>query len=125
MKANKTYICEFLLIHSGDPAVDISLGWTAPAGATGMLFILGPASNITDGSVANAYFTSHNAPLNIGAGFTLGCDSTGIATVTKGKLLVSTAATAGTLAFIWSQSTSSAIATTMLANSYLKITEIN
>jgi len=90
-----------------------------------MLFTLGMASGLADSSVSSAYFTSHNTPVGIGAAFTFGCDSTSIASVTKGRLVVVTAGTAGTLAFIWSQSTSSAIATTMLANSYLKITEIN
>ncbi|MET8658145.1 hypothetical protein [Streptomyces griseus] len=116
-----TYAVDAFVIYSGDDAMELRLGWTAPAGTTGSWWP-DAASNAANsltyaprwGAVTD--FGPTTQPVGaVGTSNTLGCRIVGTATVT----------TAGTLALAWAQSVSGATATVVYAHSHLRLHRVS
>ncbi|MEU9310855.1 hypothetical protein [Streptomyces sp. NPDC048256] len=112
-----TYRIDALLFYDADAAVDLKLGWTAPAGTTGSWWPGGSdSSNTTQAATARwgavTDIGTGTLPVaGIGAGTIVTCRPTGTAVVT----------TAGTLALAWAQQSGSATATTVRQFSWLSL----
>lgn len=122
--ANATYLLELFLIYDGDVTVgagDIQIGFTFPAGAT----IDWTPGGITTGATTQSASVklSHQST---GAGEGVGSVGTGAGNrvVARATGILQVAGTAGTLQLQWAQLTSSATATTVLANSFLRLKRI-
>jgi hypothetical protein len=121
LAANSSYELSGQLIYNGDPAGDLKIGWTGPAG-----FSIGfVASTMAIGSASYAddqlfYGTQANAPQ-------FGCIGTGSNQTTAAMLsgLVLIAGTAGNLQLQWAQFASNATATSMLTHSFITCRRIN
>lgn len=116
--ANGVYIVDGMLIYGADPAVDLKLGFTGPAGAAFDWAITGQ-----DGTQTG---TSSPVIIDVQAlgsfAFILG-GSTNNSKKMSGKLngLLTIGGTAGTFKYTWAQQSSSATATIMYANSYIRL----
>ena len=112
-----TYRIDAVLFYDADAAVDLKLGWTAPASTSGTWWPGGSdSSNTTQAATARwgavTDIGTGTLPVaGIGAGTIVTCRPTGTAVVT----------TAGTLALAWAQQSGSATATTVRQFSWLSL----
>lgn len=111
--ANSTYQFTLLVHYNGgtNGASDAQFGLSAPAGSTGFAYCL--RSQISGLTFIATLINSFGTVLNAGTNGT----SNAVGFVAHGSL--KTSSTAGQLACIWSQNTSSGTATTVKAGSYL------
>lgn len=115
--ANATYDVLLHLLHDSATAGDITIGWTAPAGAVMTWGLIGAQSGETSSStVANVNMQTRTIleAADLGGGA-----STGTYGLVHGALI--TSATAGTLNFQWAQRVSSATASNVRAGSVLML----
>jgi hypothetical protein len=118
VQANAVYLLDGWLKYDADAAADITLDWTIPAGALGEW--TGSGASIDTAGAANGY-SVQLAATDIDAARSFGGAGAG-ATLTidiKGTLRV--AATAGTYSLTWAQRVSSATATTVYTDSWLRL----
>jgi hypothetical protein len=111
--ANSTYTYDLLIHYNGgtNGASDGQFGLSAPAGATGFTYCL--RTQISGLTFGNIMLNSFGSFINVGTNGT----GNPVGFWAQGSLKVGS--TAGQLAFIWSQNTSSGTATTVKAGSYL------
>lgn len=118
--AGYTYAIDGFLIYNGDVGADLKLGFSSPASSTGTWspFGMDVAGTTLQGTPRwGAAATISGSTITVGAigtGTNLGCRPSG----------TFTAAANGTLALSWSQVVSSATATSILANSHLRLLRI-
>jgi hypothetical protein len=115
-----TYKLDAFLMYDGDPAADLKLGWTAPAGTTGAWWPGGPDSSMTAlaweprWGVVSDVGTSTLPVGAQGAGVIVACRPVGTVVIT----------TAGTFALMWAQQVSSATPTVLRGQSTLELRRI-
>jgi outer membrane murein-binding lipoprotein Lpp len=111
------YAVESYLAVIGDPAADISLGWSAPAGSVLRWTECGPvAANSDNGTSVRLDL------LDLATPATVGIIPGGTSVAPRGVLQVG--GTAGTFRLRWAQSASSATPTTIKSGSWIKLTRI-
>jgi len=119
LAANSTYTFEGFMIYDGDVTGDFQMAWTIPAGATIHWMPGGPpssqASSFTGQVKMNDAGTGSDIVGAIGAG------TKGIA---RPSGMVRTSASAGSITLRWAQGTSSATATTLYADSFVRATKV-
>jgi len=119
-EANANYVIETYLFYTADVAVDIKFNYSVPAGASGIRWVLGVATEATSHTNITMRSSAH------GATETPGIGSAAIASGEGGKdtFVLNMGATAGNVTFQWSQNTSSANALTLRMNSFMKVTKV-
>ncbi|MFE9372262.1 hypothetical protein ACFYM2_21180 [Streptomyces sp. NPDC006711] len=111
------YAVESYLAVTGDPAADISLAWSAPAGSVFRWTENGPvASNSDNGTSVRLDL------LDVATAATVGIASSGTSIAPRGVLQVG--GTAGTFRLRWAPTASWATPTTIKSGSWLKLTRI-
>lgn len=120
VEANAVYELAFYLKYDAGNAGDIGWTFSTPAGTSGSYgissIVVGGAGASQTEDLANVYTLAANAGAGgIGAGIPL-------PVLGLGKFV--TGGTAGSITLSWAQFTSNATATTLQADSYLKITRI-
>lgn len=119
--ANAVYAVDGLLLYGADPTIDLKLGFLGPSGATFDWNIAGQ-----DGTQTGTSSPVITDAQSIGSfAFILG-GVTNNAKKMSGRLsgLLITSSTAGTFKYTWAQQTSSATATIMYANSFMRLHRI-
>lgn len=117
--ANSVYTVESFLIYDGDTTGDFRLTFTGPSGAA-MDWTPNGASGSQ--SAGTGSIKLERQPLGVES--TLGASGAGAKAVAMPRGLLSTGGTAGNLTLRWAQAVSSATATTVFANSWLRLTKI-
>ncbi|MFF1684600.1 hypothetical protein [Streptomyces sp. NPDC058254] len=117
--ANSVYTVESFLIYDGDTTGDFRLTFTGPSGAA---MDWTPNGASASQSAGTGSIKLERQPLGVES--TLGASGAGAKAVAMPRGLLSTGGTAGTLTLRWAQATSSATATTVFANSWLRLTKI-
>ena len=122
LEANRLYLIRLFLVAAGAPAGDIKLDWTVTGGVAqyttrqcrGMALA---GTNSTD-------TTMRTSPHNLSTAVTYGVEATNGSI--REEFLVETivAGTSGTLTLRWAQNTSNATATSVSANSFMTIEEV-
>jgi hypothetical protein len=119
LAANSVYSFEGFLLYDGDVAGDFQLAWAVPSGSTIHWMPGGPPSSQTTS------FTGQVKMNDVGTGAdvigTIGAGTKGIA---RPNGMVRTGVTAGSLTLRWAQGTSSATATTLSADSFIRATKV-
>ncbi|MFJ4624219.1 hypothetical protein [Streptomyces sp. NPDC088812] len=131
--ASAVYIFDGWIKYDGDNAADISLQLTVPSGALGEVMPMGAGNSVISSTSAPALTTNtasaqgymvRTESLDINAARTFGAISTsnqnGI--IFTGTVRMST--TAGTVSLDWAQAASSATATTVYTDSWLRFQRI-
>ncbi|MFI8351333.1 hypothetical protein [Streptomyces sp. NPDC085596] len=122
LAANGIYIARFVIFATTAlSTVNLKTAWGVPGTATGLKLCHGPtdvAAAFTSRTQTQGRFSGH--------GFTtsLNYQADSLAVAIIEEAIVTTGATAGNLTLQWAQTTSSASAVTVLANSYLHIRRI-
>lgn len=121
VEANVIYEMIAFIIYDGATAGDLKTTWSAPAGAT---LDWTPTGLLTSATVASGSLKmSHSTlPDNESVG-TIGT-GVGNRTVMRPTGLLVVGGTAGSFTFRWAQLTSDVTATTVLANSYLRLKRV-
>jgi hypothetical protein len=119
VEANAVYELTGCLFHSGAIAPGISILWTFPASTTGLV---GYAARDTSGTGGNINDVTQAAALSAAINFNNTASTLTTPSIYSG--IVVTSGTAGTLTLTWAQASSSGTATTLLTNSYMKLTRI-
>lgn len=112
--ASAVYNLDGRLLYNGNSTADFKIGWTFPTGLTMSYTILG-VYVATPTVFSTSDFIQTSNPALEGAG----ADRTAIM---WGRVIVSS--TAGTLQLQWAQNTANASNTTLLAGSYIRLTQI-
>ncbi|WP_030387081.1 hypothetical protein [Streptomyces sp. NRRL S-241] len=115
--ANGWYEVAMYLDVEGDPAADISMGWTVPAGAALSWTENGVSAGNTN-NIGSIKLQRNDAATASGVGII----AAGSAVLPRGVLRV--AGTGGTLQFRWAQTSTNASPTILKAGSMLKLTRI-
>lgn len=115
--ASGVYALDAYLDVEADPAADITLGWSAPAGAT----LSWTETGISAGNTGNIGSIKQSR-LDVATSSGVGIVATGSAVRPAGVLRVG--GTAGTLRLRWAQSVSSASPTTLKAGSWIRLMRI-
>ncbi|MFG2993939.1 hypothetical protein ACGFZK_32390 [Streptomyces sp. NPDC048257] len=115
--ANGWYEVALYLDVEGDPAADLTMGWTVPAGAALSWTENGVSAGNTN-NIGSVKLQRNDAAIASGVGII----AAGSAVLPRGVLRV--AATAGTLQFRWAQTSTNASPTILKAGSMLKLTRI-
>lgn len=119
--ANASYEIEACLIVTGSTAGDIKTQWSVPSGATGSRLCHGPtstAAGFTGQEQTEARMSAHGWTTSVAYSI----EGSAVAIVERGPIATTSA---GTLTLQWAQVTSSATATVVGANSYLRVTRIS
>lgn len=111
------YSVEAFLDVEGDPAADITLGWTVPAGAT-MTWTEGGISAGNTNNIGSIKIQRNDAATASGVGII----AAGSSVRPSGRLTVG--GTPGTLQLRWAQTSSSATPTIIKTGSWLRLTRI-
>jgi hypothetical protein len=117
VEANATYELEGVLFHSGVIAAGISILWTFPASTTGLM---GYAARDTSGTGGNINDVTQASALSASINFNNTSGTLTTPAIFIGQVI--TSGTAGTLTLTWAQAVSNVTATTLLTNSYMKLT---
>lgn len=121
--ANARYLINGTLFYTATATADLSIAWSAPTGATGVwtAFCTGTGATTTD---PVGYQVRTDARTDLTQGHT--CAGLGspnpVAVLLGGH--VETSSTAGTLALVWAQAASGAIATTLMEGSWVRFTRV-
>ncbi len=112
LEANATFAVEMCLIYDANSTANFQLEVTGPAGATGLVGMLGTGNG---GGFGNTNRVLGSAVIfgGGGAGFP-------IPLIVQGVVAISS--TAGSYSLLWAQGTSNATATILKAGSYMKVT---
>jgi hypothetical protein len=119
--ANAAYLLELFLVYDGATTGDIQIGFTFPAGAT----IDWTPGGLTTGATQQSGSVKL-AHVSTGAGEGVGAVGTGAGNrvVARATGILQVAGTAGTLQLQWAQLASDATATTVLANSWMRLQRV-
>ncbi|MEU8469609.1 hypothetical protein AB0F30_17075 [Streptomyces sp. NPDC029006] len=117
--ANSVYMLEAFLIYDGDTAGDLRITFTGPTGAT---MDWTPNGASTAQASGTGSIKLERQPL--GQESTLGASGAGAKAVAMPRGVLVTGSTAGSLTLRWAQATASATATTVFANSLIRLTKI-
>jgi hypothetical protein len=117
--ASSTYLVEAFLIYDGDTTGDFRLTFAGPTGAT-----MDWTPNGLATSQATGVGSMKLGRLPIANEDTLGASGSGVKAVAMPRGILTTSSTAGNLTLRWAQATASATATTVFANSWLRLTKI-
>lgn len=117
VSANGIYTIDMYLDSEADPAADLALGFTFPAGASISWTEAGPSLGNTNNIASPKLNRNTGATTS-----TIGVIAAGTAACPRGVLRVG--ATAGTLQFTWAQAVASATPTILKAGSWLKVHRI-
>jgi hypothetical protein len=132
--ANGVYIVDGWIKYTGDPASDITLSWTVPTGAIGEWSGLGvgnplisangsPGALVADtGSVRGYMMRAESTDFTGSRGF--GALSTTDTLAIQLSATLRVGSSDGTFALNWAQSSSSATATTVYTDSWLRLQRI-
>jgi hypothetical protein len=112
--ANSVYRVTGLLAYSADPAGDLKMSWTVPAGASTNIACVGPATTATATVTSGTY--QRVASILMG-----GVIDNTVIVVAKVDGICRTGGTAGTLALTWAQNASSASATIMRSDGFIEV----
>lgn len=117
--ASCVYELQAFLIYDGAGANGLKVGWTGPSGATLDWWLDG-----NSGGNSSSTGTTYWGYTQIGSANNIGAAGAGSKLVCRpaGRLITST--TPGTLQLQWAQGSSSATATHIFANSYLRLKRI-
>lgn len=115
--ANGWYEVAMYIDTEGDPAGDLTMGWTVPAGAA-LSWTEGGVSAGNTNNIGSIKLQRNDAATASGVGII----AAGSAVLPRGVLRV--AGTGGTLQFRWAQTTTNATATILKTGSMLKLTRI-
>lgn len=121
LAANAVYEIEVCLIVTGSTAGDIKTQWAIPSGATGSRLCVGPTSTaaaFTGQEQTQARMSAHGWTTSV----PYSIEPAAVAIVERGPIATTTA---GTLTLQWAQVTSSATATVVGTNSYLRVVRIS
>lgn len=120
VEANALYFVELHIVMTGHTSGDFKSAWTVPSGATGYRW----RDVLQSGATADSENKSQIDTI-AGGSATVGVLGTGSTnTYFHETLTVDTAGTSGNLALEWSQGTSNATATTVLAGSVMRVWKI-
>ncbi|MFF7180129.1 collagen-like protein [Streptomyces sp. NPDC008121] len=112
--ANATYALDSYLDVEADPAADITLGWSAPAGATLSWTDSGISAGNT-GNIGSLKQGRNDLPATSGVGIVVA------GSVVRPAGVLRTAGTAGTLRLRWAQTVSSATPTILKNGSWIRL----
>ncbi|MFJ3834430.1 hypothetical protein ACIPY6_02815 [Streptomyces sp. NPDC090054] len=115
--ANGWYRVDLYLDTEGDPAADLTMGWSVPAGAL-LSWTEGGVSAGNTNNIGSIKLQRNDAATSSGVGII----AAGSVVLPQGVLRV--AGTAGTLQFRWAQTTTNAAPTIVKAGSALMLTRI-
>ncbi|SFK92779.1 hypothetical protein SAMN05216275_14174 [Streptosporangium canum] len=115
--ANSTYLFDGFLIYSGPTAADFAFGFTLPSGATSQFaaHTLADTAGATYGDIDMRVY----APPSV---FFMGAAASNAASMPRG--IIRTGGTAGNVTLIWSQVIGNASATTLYADSYIRLEKV-
>jgi hypothetical protein len=117
--ANSVYLVEAFILYDGDTTGDFRLTFTGPAGAS---------MDWTPNGLATSQATGTGSMkldrLPLGTEETLGASGAGVKAVALPRGILTVGATPGNLTLRWAQATSSATATTVFANSWIRVTKV-
>jgi hypothetical protein len=120
VEANAQYLIHFYLRISGNPAADMDIQFTTPAGCTGSYSVTG---RLAGGAVGDADVrTSTRLTFNVET--TYSTPSTSAAQSNHGAGRLITGPNAGTLSIDWAQTVSNATASVMESDSWLTLKRI-
>jgi hypothetical protein len=114
--ANAVYMVSTGILYLSNTAADIRFGWTVPAGASGHWHPGGASSGIADGQTDTSLRFGTVSWTTVNA---VGASAAVDLYAQPGGILV-VGATAGTIQFRFTQQASTAVDTTVKANSWLK-----
>jgi hypothetical protein len=117
--ANGIYLMDAFLLYDGDTAGDLRVTFTGPTGALMDWTVNGASASQTGGTGSIKL-----ARQPLGVEDTVGASGAGVKAVALPRGLLTVGSTAGSLTLRWAQATSSATATTLFANSWLRVTKI-
>lgn len=121
--ANAVYELEMVLFSTGGDTGDFAAQFSVPSGTTGRWTIFGPDLSMTaSGTTAQIRLDSVAA---LTSKLIAGSSATNRAVAAKPTGTVVVGGTSGILTFQWSQNTSDATTTTLLANSRMKLTRMS
>ncbi len=119
--ASTVYLLEAFLVYDASTASDLEVQWSTPAGTTGSWHPgnVGAAAASSSSPIISLY-------RNIGQSSTLGGIGTGAGNILVSNVrgLVAVSTTAGNFRLQWAQTTSGATASTIYANSWLRLTPV-
>jgi hypothetical protein len=121
VEANAVYLMDGWLKYDADAAADINLDWTAPSGSLGEWTATG--ASIDTAGAANGY-SVQLAATDIEAARSFGGAGAGANLTLDIKGTLRVGATAGTYQLLWAQRVSSATATTVYTDSWLRLLRI-
>ena len=117
--ANGVYLVDAFLMYDGDTAGDFRVTFSGPSGASMDWTPNGLATSQVSGSASIKLERQ-----NLNGESTLGASGAGSKAVALPRGLLIVGGTAGNLTVRWAQATASATATTLFANSWLRLTKI-
>jgi len=133
LEANAVYVGEGWIKYSGLAAADLGIQWTAPSLAVGEWGAHGVGSTVVGSTAAPALQTDTQGALGymvrtesneLGVARTYGCLGTSALLTLFMYGTIRMGATAGTFSVGWAQASSSATATTLYADSWLRLTRV-
>ncbi|MEU2924205.1 hypothetical protein ABZ636_03960 [Streptomyces sp. NPDC007251] len=117
--ASSVYLVEGFILYDGDTTGDFRLTFAGPAGAS---------MDWTPNGLATSQATGTGSMkldrLPLGTEETLGASGAGVKAVALPRGILTTGSTAGNLTLRWAQAVASATASTVFANSWLRLTKI-
>jgi hypothetical protein len=125
LAANSMYFVEFFIKYS-TPGASGTAGfktqWTVPSGAGGNRTALGPGSTQTDSGADN--ISVHSGVHGFTTAVTYGSRGTTSNQLMAIETALVTTTSSGTCALQWAQQTSNASATTVAADSFMRVTQL-
>lgn len=118
VEANAIYFIRFTVHAAAVLASDIKTAWSAPSGATGNRSVLGPGSTASDANADNIAIRMGVHGLTTEITYSGVRNSNGAQFLIIETSLITTAGTAGNVAFRWAQATSGATATIVQSGSW-------
>jgi len=119
LAANSMYSVEMQINMIADTTADIKTLWTVPTGASGSKFVLGPGTG-NDGSDSS---TTRFGGSGFGTAIVYGARTGGFSFAVMERAIVTTT-NAGNLTLQWAQNVSSATASQVLINSYIRVEQL-
>lgn len=120
VEANALYILNYVLQYTTTAAADIRWTFTGPSGMTGSHVI----SGLQVGGAGTSTTEDNSVRYDIGATAGAGGLGSGSPFGVIGSGMVDTAGTAGNFTLAWAQFTSTAVNTTLEANSYIQLLRV-
>jgi hypothetical protein len=133
VEASGVYIAEGWIKYSGAAAGDIGIQWTVPSGAVGEWASHGVGTTVIGSSTAPALLVDtqdargymiRTEPNELGVARTYGCLGAAATLTLFMYGTIRMGSTAGNFSVDWAQSASNAVATTLYADSWLRVQRI-